>query len=102
MLFRHSHLFKPLRHLNQPSPFPAMDTNRLWRTLSAFNHSTRRWAPIPLGNAQSQVTSRNTDTSWTQRLSLISWNIDAFSSRSVSRAKLILGHILDGPKSPDI
>ena len=37
-----------------------------------------------------------------QRLSLTSWNIDAFSSRAVSRAKLILGHILEGPKSPDI
>jgi tyrosyl-DNA phosphodiesterase 2 len=51
------------------------------------------WAPISSRNAQSQVT---------QRLSLISWNIDAFSSRAVSRAKLILGHILEGPKSPDI
>ncbi|KIN99504.1 hypothetical protein M404DRAFT_1004608 [Pisolithus tinctorius Marx 270] len=39
-------------------------------------------------------------------LSLISWNIDAFSSRAISRAisraKLILGHILKGPKSPNI
>jgi tyrosyl-DNA phosphodiesterase 2 len=35
-------------------------------------------------------------------LSLISWNIDAFSSRPVSRAKLIFSHILEGPKSPDI
>jgi len=70
-----------------------MVTNRLWRTLSAFNCSTRRWAPIPSRNAQSQAT---------QRLSLTSWNIDAFSSRPVSRAKLILGHILEGPKSPDI
>ena len=71
-----------------------MVTNRLWRTLSAFNPSTRSWArAIPLQNAQSQVT---------QRLSLISWNLDAFSSRPVSRAKLILGHILEGPKSPDI
>jgi tyrosyl-DNA phosphodiesterase 2 len=84
-----------------------MATNRLWRTLSAFNRSTRIWSPIPLRNAQDQVTqrlsltSRNIDT-WTQRLSLISWNIDAFSSRPVSRAKLILSHILEGPKSPDI
>ena len=82
-------------------------TNRLWRTLSAFNYSTRRWEPIPLRKAQTQVTqklsltSRNIDT-WTQRLSLLSWNIDAFSSRPVSRAKLILSHILEGPKSPDI
>ncbi|KAF9515695.1 hypothetical protein BS47DRAFT_1341618 [Hydnum rufescens UP504] len=84
-----------------------MVANRLSRTLSAFNHSTRTWAPIPLGNAQSQVrqrlslTSRNLDT-WTQKLSLTSWNIDAFSSRPVSRAKHILSHILDGSKSSDI
>ncbi|KAG2124895.1 Endonuclease/exonuclease/phosphatase [Suillus clintonianus] len=85
-----------------------MVADRLWRTLSAFNRSTRRWTPIPLRNAQSQVTQRfsqtspNIDTFWTQRLSLISWNIDAFSSRPVTRAKLILGHILEGPKYPDI
>ncbi|KAH8997848.1 Endonuclease/exonuclease/phosphatase [Lactarius hatsudake] len=70
-----------------------MATNRLWRTLSAFNPSTRMWAPVHSRNAQSQVT---------QRLSLTSWNIDAFSSRAVSRAKLILGHIFEGPKSSDI
>ena len=89
-----------------------MVTNRIWRTLSAFNHSTRRWVPIPLRNAQSQGTQgpsltsralRNIDTFWkTQTLSLLSWNIDAFSPRPVSRAKLILGYILEGPKSPDI
>ncbi|KAH9946595.1 Endonuclease/exonuclease/phosphatase [Amylocystis lapponica] len=84
-----------------------MVTDKLWRTLSAFNRSTRRWEPVPLKNSQSQVTqrlsltSRNIDTC-TQELSLISWNIDAFSSRPVSRAKLILGHTLDGPKFPDI
>ncbi|KAN0128620.1 Endonuclease/exonuclease/phosphatase [Lactarius tabidus] len=70
-----------------------MITNRLSRTLSAFNRSTRRWDPIPLPNVQSQVT---------QRLSLTSWNIDAFSPRPVSRAKLILSHILEGSKYPDI
>lgn len=94
------HLFKPLRYF--------MVTNRLWRTLSAFNRSTRSWVPIPLQNAQSQATQRlsltprNIDTFWTQKLSLISWNIDAFSSRPIARAKLILDHILEGPKSPDI
>jgi tyrosyl-DNA phosphodiesterase 2 len=70
-----------------------MATNRLWRTLSAFDSSTRMWVPVSSRNAQSQVI---------QRLSLTSWNIDGFSSRAVSRAKLILGHILEGPKSPDI
>ena len=84
-----------------------MVTNRLWRALSAFNRSTRRWETIPLRNVQSQVTkrlsltSRSIDT-WTQGLSLISWNIDAFSPRPVSRAKLILSHILAEPKYPDI
>jgi len=70
-----------------------MATDRLWRTLSAFNPSTRMWASVSSRSAQSQVT---------QGFSLTSWNIDAFSSRAVSRAKLILGHILEGPKSPDI
>jgi len=51
------------------------------------------WAPVSSRNTQSQVT---------QGLSLTSWNIDAFSSRAISRAKLILDHILDGPRSPDI
>ena len=77
------------------SQHTAMATNKLWRTLSAFNLSTRVWAPISSRNAQSQVTQ-------TQALSLTSWNVDAFSSRAVSRAKLILNHILEGPKSPDI
>ncbi len=85
-----------------------MVTNRPLRTLSAFDHSARTWAPIPSRGAQSQVaqrpslTSQKIDISWTQSLSLVSWNIDAFSSRPVARAKLILGHILEGPKSPDI
>ncbi|KAF8993254.1 Endonuclease/exonuclease/phosphatase [Cyathus striatus] len=70
-----------------------MVTNRLWRTLSAFHPPTRRWTPVSSRNAQSQVK---------QRLSLTSWNMDAFSSRAMSRAKLILGNILEGPKSPDI
>ena len=48
------------------------------------------------------LTLRSIDTFWTQRLSLISWNIDAFSPRPVSRAKLILSHILEELKSPDI
>jgi tyrosyl-DNA phosphodiesterase 2 len=67
-----------------------MATNKLWRALSAFNPSTRMWAPISSRNAQ------------TQRLSLTSWNIDAFSSRAISRAELILGHILKGLEYPDI
>ena len=90
----------PTRYLNhQRQP---MVTIRRSCTLSAFNRSTRSWAPIPLRNAQSQMmqTSQNIDALRT--LSLISWNIDAFSPRPVSRAKLILDHILEAPKSPDI
>ena len=84
-----------------------MTTNRLSRTLSIFNYSTRRWAPIPGKNTQSQAiqklsaTSQNISTS-TQSLSLISWNIDAFSSRPISRTKLIYSHFLEGMGSPDI
>ncbi|KAH9038279.1 hypothetical protein EDB84DRAFT_1097184 [Lactarius hengduanensis] len=70
-----------------------MATNRLWRTLSAFNPSSRMWAPVSSRNAQNQVMPR---------LSLTSWNIDAFSLRAISRAKLILDHILEGPKFPDV
>jgi tyrosyl-DNA phosphodiesterase 2 len=82
-------------------------TNRIWRTLSTFNSSTRTWAPLPSRNAQGQVMQTQTRTqtqTQTQTLSLISWNIDAFSSRPVSRAKLILSHILEGlgPNPPDI
>lgn len=85
-----------------------MVTSRLLRTLSAFNTSARHWVPITPRIAQSQVAQRlspksqKKDASRTQRLSLVSWNIDAFSSRPVSRAKLLLNHILESPKSPDI
>ncbi|KAI0050944.1 hypothetical protein FA95DRAFT_1554980 [Auriscalpium vulgare] len=54
---------------------------------------------VTLRNAGLSLTPRNIDT---QSLSLISWNTDGFSSRPVSRASLILDHILEGPKSPDI
>lgn len=70
----------------------AMASNRIWRALSAFKTSTRRWTPI----AQSTITAAP------QRLALTSWNIDAFSSRPISRAKLILGHILEAPRPSDI
>ncbi|KAG5646761.1 hypothetical protein DXG03_002447 [Asterophora parasitica] len=73
-----------------------MSTSRLWRTLSAFNPSTRLWAPMSSRNAQIQRTQRPGP------LSLTSWNVDGFSPRAVSRAKLIIGHILEEPKSPDI
>ncbi|KAG6863423.1 hypothetical protein C0991_005874 [Blastosporella zonata] len=70
-----------------------MIPNRLCRTLSAFNRSTRLWAPVLSRRVQSPVT---------QTLSLVTWNIDAFSSRPLARSKLILKHILNGSHSPDI
>ena len=74
-----------------------MASNRVWRTLSAFNHSTHRWVP----RSPPSFSPRSVDIS-TPTLSLVSWNIDAFSPRPVARAKLILNHILEAPKFPDI
>lgn len=79
--------------------------NRLDRALSAFNHSTHRWAAISLRNVQGAPTQRPSLPPRhinKQRLSLVSWNINAFHSRPVARSKLILDHILKGPKFPDI
>ncbi|PPQ89205.1 hypothetical protein CVT25_001274 [Psilocybe cyanescens] len=76
--------------------------DRLYRALSAFNHSTQRWAAIPLHGPLAQRPSlppRDVDK---QRLSLVSWNVDAFHSRPAARSKLILKHILEGPKPPGI
>ncbi|TFK26910.1 hypothetical protein FA15DRAFT_667015 [Coprinopsis marcescibilis] len=71
-----------------------MTTNRLWRTLSGFNLSTRKWTQVNPRKARSQVPSN--------LLSLTSWNIDAFSPRAIARAKLILDHVLHESKPPDI
>ncbi len=97
---RSRHLFWYLKALEVPFPAsqyttPSMVANRIWwpGSLSAFSRPTQRWVPIPLQNVPSHVP---------QRLSLISWNIDAFSSQPVSRTKLILNHILEGPKTPDL
>ncbi|KAH9924633.1 Endonuclease/exonuclease/phosphatase [Epithele typhae] len=84
-------------------------SNSLQRTLSAFNRSTRRWVSIPSQHAQSQVTQPSSPPASNtgplcapQRLSLVSWNMDAFPSRPIARAGHILGHILAEPPSPDI
>lgn len=64
--------------------------------------------PIPSSDTQRQVTrtirpeARSPDTNSTPGLSLVSWNIDAFSPRPVARAKLILSHILEAPEHPDV
>jgi len=81
-----------------------MTPSRLYRALSAFNHSTRRWVTKPLRNAESQSSHKPTlpNVVNKQTLSLVSWNINAFSSRPVARSKHILDYILEGPVSPDI
>ncbi|SPO01012.1 uncharacterized protein DNG_03760 [Cephalotrichum gorgonifer] len=91
-----------------------MASHKLWRTLSAFNHSARRWVPIPSSNAQHEVTEKppltppsrplpNVDgISPPKKLSLVSWNIDTFSPRPAARSKLILNHVLEVPEAPDI
>jgi tyrosyl-DNA phosphodiesterase 2 len=81
--------------------------DRVQRTLSAFNASTRRWASVPMHSAHGSWTKglnqiQNSAPVSPTRLSLVSWNIDAFSPRPIARAKLILAHILSAPKPPDV
>lgn len=90
-----------------------MATNRLRRSLSAFNHFTHRWVPVPSSDVQNQAMRRlsptrpnfsslNDDGNSVSRISLLSWNIDGLSPRPVKRAKLILDYILDRTHSPDV
>lgn len=81
-----------------------MLTNRLYRALSAFDPSIHRWAAIPLRNGEDLAIQRLSlpPVVDKQRLSLVSWNINAFTWLPVARSKLILDHILKGPTSPDI
>lgn len=61
---------------------------KTWRSaLSAFNRSAQRWDHIPHA---------------TQKLSLVSWNLNYLSQWPLTRTKLILNHILEAPKFPDI
>lgn len=75
--------------------------NRLQRALSSFNHLTHSWAAIPLREPQTP-SSHPAHAIGKQWLSLTSWNIQASQSGDVARSKLILDHILKGPKFPDI
>jgi tyrosyl-DNA phosphodiesterase 2 len=84
-----------------------MFLNRLHRALSAFDHATHRWAAIPLRNPHDPITQKRpsshpADAIGKQSLSLTSWNIQASQSGPVARSKLILDHILKGPKFSDI
>ncbi|KDR71445.1 hypothetical protein GALMADRAFT_102447 [Galerina marginata CBS 339.88] len=82
---------------------------RVARALSAFDHATGRWAAIPLRDSYDSVTqtpssSRLADASAVdkQALSLVSWNIQASKFMRDTRCELILDHVLQKPKSPDI
>jgi len=80
-----------------------MFLNRLHRALSSFNHVTHRWAAIPLRDPHHPITQTPSSRAiGKQSLSLTSWNIQASQSGPVARSKLILDHILKGPKSSDI
>jgi len=79
-----------------------MFPDRFHRALSAFNHSTRRWATIPLRSVLGPPAKFPSRVVSKQKFSVVSWNVDALSSRPVSRCKLILNNILKRPRSPDI
>lgn len=83
-----------------------MFLNRHPRALSSFNHATHCWAAIPLRDPHHPITQRpsshSADVIGKQSLCLTSWNIWASQSGSVARSKLILDHILKGPKFSDI
>ncbi|ETW84996.1 hypothetical protein HETIRDRAFT_309128, partial [Heterobasidion irregulare TC 32-1] len=68
-------------------------------SLSGFKLSNRLWALVFSRHAPSQAIQQFALTS---RFSLITQNIDAFSSCPVARAKLLLGSILEGSRYPDI
>ncbi|TFY66107.1 hypothetical protein EVG20_g4984 [Dentipellis fragilis] len=83
-----------------------MFLDRLHRALSSFNHVTHRWQAIPLRDPHHPIPQRGSshpgDAIGKQSLSLTSWNIQASQSEPVARSKLILDHILKGPKVPDV
>ena len=84
-----------------------MFLDRVRRALSAFDHATHRWAAIPLRDPHDLITQKRpsshpADAIGEQSLSLTSWNIQASWSEPVARPKLILDHILKGPKLSDI
>ena len=84
--------------------------NRFHRAISSFNHVTQRWVAIPLRDPHDPMTQRPSshpadatgNGNGKQSLSLTSWNIQASPIGDVARSKLILDHILKGPKFSDI
>ncbi|KAF8329596.1 Endonuclease/exonuclease/phosphatase [Amanita rubescens] len=69
------------------------------RTFSAFKPSNRLWVPVASRCVPNPVTQQ---LALTSHLSLITQNFDAFSSRPVARANLLLSGILEEFKRPDI
>ena len=106
----------PLQASAQNSPtqsqrctMTSLNGHRLRRALSAFDHATHRWATIPLRDPHNPITQKRpsshpADAIDQQSLSLTSWStsIQASQSGRVARSKLILDHILKGPKFSDI
>ncbi|KAH6886074.1 Endonuclease/exonuclease/phosphatase [Coprinopsis sp. MPI-PUGE-AT-0042] len=77
-----------------------MTTGRVYqRILSSFNPSKRLWVPTSSRRVPKEVTPPVAQSS---RLSLVTQNLDAFSSRPVSRTKLLLQSIIDESECPDI
>ena len=74
---------------------------RVSRALSAFDYARHRWAAIPFRDP-TRPRSANAHDVGRQTLSLTSWNINASQSGQVERSRLILDHILEGPKRPDV
>ena len=81
-----------------------MASNRLCqRTLSAFKTFSNLWAPAVSSSrcAPDQVAQR-TRAARPSSFSLVTQNLDAFSSRRLARAKLLLECILEESNRPDI
>jgi len=80
---------------------------RLSRGLSAFDHTSHRWAAVslwhdPIAQRPSSHPAEAHAAVHKQALSLTSWNIQASQSKPTACCELILDHILQGPKFPDI
>jgi hypothetical protein len=85
--------------------FSALGTiiDRLNRSLSVFNMTSRRWSPQPSQIVHSEVSRRlPTPLNGSQTLFLVLWNVDAFSLQHVSRTIFILGYVLEGLGPVDI
>src|SRR5258708_9572269 len=80
-----------------------LNRNRLHDALSSLNHVPHCWAAIPPCNPHDSITqmpsSHPADAIGKQSLCLTSWNIQTWP---IAHSKLILDHILKGPKFSNI